>query len=72
MGISGSIDHASETRQDRHDLSEDEAVVLAIERYKKATGVSCVKDPERWHSAIDEGRRLEAIADKAAEERNAQ
>ena len=39
MGISGSIDHASETRRDRHDLSEDEAVALAIERYKKATGV---------------------------------
>ncbi len=39
MGISGSIDHASETRQDRHDLSEDEAVNLAITRYKSATGV---------------------------------
>ena len=44
----------------------------AAEAYKKATGVSCVKDPARWQSAIDEGRRLEAIADKAAEERNAQ
>lgn len=44
MGISGSIDHASETRQDRHDLSEDEAVALAIERYRSATGVDL---PER-------------------------
>ena len=38
MGISGSIDHASETQQDRRDLNE-QAVALAIERYKKATGV---------------------------------
>ncbi len=43
----------------------------AAEAYKRASGVSCVKDPERWQSAIDEGRRLEAIADKAAEERRA-
>jgi len=39
MGISGSIDHASETSHDRHDLTEDEAVVMALERYKAATGM---------------------------------
>jgi len=43
----------------------------AAEAYRQAKGVSCVRDPARWQAAIDEGRRLEAIADKAAEERNA-
>lgn len=39
MGISGSINHASETHEDRQDLSEDEAVTMAITRYKDATGM---------------------------------
>ena len=43
----------------------------AAEAYKRATGASCVKDPGRWQAAIDEGRRLEAMADKAAEEKRA-
>ena len=42
----------------------------AAEAYRQATGVSCVRDPARWQSAIGEGRRLEALADKAAEERS--
>jgi len=43
----------------------------AAEAYKRATGVSCVKDPARWQATVGEGRRLEALADKAAEERRA-
>ncbi len=39
MATSGNIDHASETQHDRHDLSEDEAVAMAIARYKDATGM---------------------------------
>ncbi len=43
----------------------------AAHAFKKASGLSCVKDPARWQAAIDEGRRLEALADSAADERRA-
>lgn len=41
----------------------------AAAAYKRAKGVSCAKEPHKWQAAIDEGKRLEAAADKAAEER---